>query len=313
MVERPGDATIDHAGITRTYEVIREHIRRTPVLETEDAVFKLEQLQHAGSFKTRGAMAHLLLREIPEDGVVAASGGNHGAAVAFAAMRRGVRATIFVPTVSSPAKIERIRGYGADLVVVGDRYDDALAVSIAWEEEHHALRVHAYDHPLTLLGQGTLALELAQQAPQLDTVLVAVGGGGLVGGIAAYYAGAIRVVGVEPVGAPTLTVALAAGKPVDAATGSIAADALAPRQVGALMFAIAQRYLHSTVLVSDDAIRAAQVALWDSARLVAELAGATAYAALHCGAYQPATGERVGVVISGANTTAVNFSPSPGA
>lgn len=307
MPDRNEEPIVDRAGITRTHETIRAHIRRTPVVEVDDAVLKLEQLQHAGSFKTRGAMANLLLRTVPAGGVVAASGGNHGAAVAFAAMRRGVRATIFVPTVSSPAKIARIHGYGAELVVTGDRYDDALAASNAWATSRDVLRVHPYDHPLTLLGAGTVALEFAEQAPDVDTLLVAVGGGGLIGGIAAYHAGAVRVVGVEPEGAPTLTAALSAGAPVDAATGSIAADALAPRQVGDLMFAIAQRHLHGTVLVTDEAIRLAQRVLWESARVVAEPAGATAYAALLSRAYVPTRGERVGVVISGANTTAVNF------
>ncbi len=294
--------SIDRAAVERTYQSMRLHIRRTPVLDLAGVTLKLEQLQHAGSFKARGAMANLLLRDVPAAGVAAASGGNHGVAVAWAARQLGVPATIFVPTVSSPAKIARIRGYGAELVVTGDRYADALAACQRWLAGHEALAVHAYDQPLTLLGQGSLALELAAQAPQLDTVLVAVGGGGLAGGIAAYYAGDVRVVGVEPEHAPTLTAALAAGEPVDAEAGSIAADALAPRRVGELMFPIAQRFIR-TVLVTDDAISAAQRALWRDARLVAEPAGATAYAALHSGAYRPADGERIGVVISGANTT----------
>ena len=295
---------IDRAAVERTYASIRPHIRRTPVLDLAGVTLKLEQLQHAGSFKARGAMANLLLRDIPGAGVVAASGGNHGVAVAWAACQLGVPATIFVPTVSSPAKIARIRGYGAQLMVTGDRYADALAASQEWLAGHDALAVHAYDQPLTLLGQGSLALELAGQAPQLDTVLVAVGGGGLAGGIAAYYSGDVRVVGVEPEHAPTLTAALAAGEPVDAEAGSIAADALAPRRVGELMFPIAQRFME-TVLVTDEAISAAQRALWQDARLVTEPAGATAYAALHSGAYRPADGERIGVVLSGANTTSL--------
>ena len=295
---------IDRAAVERTYASIRPHIRRTPVLDLAGVTLKLEQLQHAGSFKARGAMANLLLRDIPGAGVVAASGGNHGVAVAWAACQLGVPATIFVPTVSSPAKIARIRGYGAQLMVTGDRYADALAASQEWLAGHDALAVHAYDQPLTLLGQGSLALELAGQAPQLDTVLVAVGGGGLAGGIAAYYSGDVQVVGVEPEHAPTLTAALAAGEPVDAEAGSIAADALAPRRVGELMFPIAQRFM-STVLVTDDAISAAQRALWQDARLVTEPAGSTAYAALHSGAYRPEGGERIGVVLSGANTTSL--------
>lgn len=213
-------------------------------------------------------------------------------------------ATIFVPTISSPAKVARIRAYGAQLVIGGDRYADAEAASRQWSAEHDALVVHAYDQPLTLLGQGSVALEFAEQVPDLDTVLVPVGGGGLVGGIAAYYRDDVRVIGVEPEHAPTLTAALAAGEPVDAEAGSIAADALAPLRVGELMFPIAARFIR-TVMVSDEAIGAAQHALWHDARLATEPAGATAYAALCSGAYRPRTGERVGVVISGANVSSL--------
>jgi threonine dehydratase len=309
-------SAIDRERITATHEVIRPWVRRTPVLEAGGAdfgltdipiVLKLELLQHAGSFKSRGAFANLLLRKVPAAGVVAASGGNHGAAVAYAAMRLGVRAKIFVPTVASPAKIRRIREYGADLVVGGDRYADALAASEAWTAESGAMPVHAYDQPETLLGQGTVGLELEAQAPALDTVLVAVGGGGLIGGIAAWYAGRVKVVAVEPEGAPTLAQALRAGRPVDAEAGSIAADSLAPRRVGELMFPIARAYVDRVVLVSDAAIRHAQEALWGAARVVAEPGGAAALAALLAGGYAPAPGERVGVVLSGANTTAVAF------
>jgi threonine dehydratase len=239
--------------------------------------------------------------------VVAASGGNHGAAVAYAAMRRGVKARIFVPTVSSPAKVARIRGYGADLVVEGERYADALAASEAWVARSGALPVHAFDQEETLLGQGTLARELSWQAPGLDTLLVAVGGGGLIGGTAAWCAGAPRVVGVEPEAAPTLTKALEAGKPVDAPAGGIAADSLAPRRVGELMFPIAQAHVARVVLVSDAAIRRAQETLWEALRVVAEPGGAAALSALLSGAYVPGPAERVGVVVSGGNTTAVDF------
>ena len=244
---------------------------------------------------------------MPDVGVVAASGGNHGSAVAYAAMRRGVPAQIFVPTVASPAKIDRIRSYGAQLVVGGDRYADALEASQEWVKQSRALPVHAYDQLETLLGQATVGLELSDQAPDLDTLLVAVGGGGLIGGIAGWYAGRIKVIGVEPEGAPTLTDALRAGRPVDAPAGSIAADSLAPRRVGELMFPIAQAYVDRVVLVSDAAIRAAQNALWSTMRLVAEPGGAAALAGILSGAYEPGAGERVGVVISGANTTAVDF------
>ena len=307
---------IDRARIEATHAVIGPHIRLTPVAETSGAdfgiaavplVFKLEQLQHSGSFKARGAFANLLLRTLPEAGVVAASGGNHGAAVAYAAMRLAVPAKIFVPTVSSPAKIQRIRDYGAELVVVGERYADALAASDAWVRESGAASVHAFDQEETLLGQGTLARELATQAPDLDTVLVAVGGGGLIGGIAAWYAGDVRVIAVEPEGAPTLFKALAAGRPVDAEAGSIAADSLAPRRVGALMFPIAQAHVERVVLVTDDAIGRSQAMLWSVLRVVAEPGAAAPFAALLSGAYRPAAGERVGVVISGANTDAVTL------
>jgi threonine dehydratase len=240
--------TIDRDAIARAYALIRPHVRRTPVIELDGAdfglpgiplVFKLELLQHSGSFKARGAFTNLLARQVPPAGVVAASGGNHGAAVAFAAMKLAKQARIFVPTVSSPAKIARIRGYGADLVVTGDRYDDALAASREWAAASGALPVHAYEQHETLLGQGTVGLEFEEQAPALDTLLVAVGGGGLIGGIAAWFCGRVRIIGVEPEAAPTLAMALAAGRPVDAPAGGIAADSLAPKRVGEMMFPIA--------------------------------------------------------------------------
>ena len=311
---------IDREGIEATYAVIKPYVRVTPVVEVNGAdlglsrstlMLKLEQLQHSGSFKARGAFANLLMRNIPDAGVVAASGGNHGAAVAYAAMQLGVPATIFVPTVSSPAKIQRIREYGAELVVVGDRYADALAASEAWVTQSGALPVHAFDQVETLLGQGTIGMELAAQAPALDTVLVAVGGGGLIGGIAAWYAGTAKIIGVEPEAAPTLTEALRAGRPVDAETGSIAADSLAPRRVGELMFPIARAYVDHVVLVRDAAIRHAQEALWAALRVVVEPGGAAALAGLLSGGYKPALGERVAVLISGGNTTAVDFGRSP--
>jgi threonine dehydratase len=308
--------TVERATVEKTYETIRPHLRLTPVVELTGAdlglaafplTLKLESLQHSGSFKARGAFANLLLRTLPAAGVVAASGGNHGAAVAYAAMRLGVPALIFVPTVSSPAKIARIRGYGAGLVVGGDRYADALAASEAWVRESGALPVHAFDQLETLLGQATVGLELECQQPRLDTLLVPVGGGGLIGGIAAWYAGRVKVIGVEPEGAPTLFEALRAGRPVDAPAGGIAADSLAPRRVGEAMFPIARAHVERVVLVSDEAIRQGQASLWESLRVVAEPGGAAGVAALLAGAYAPAAGERVGVVISGGNTTAVEF------
>ena len=309
-------AAIDADRIAAAERIIRPYVRRTPVIELPGSelgvgcatiTLKLESLQHSGSFKARGAFANLLLRDVPASGVVAASGGNHGAAVAFAAMRLGRPAKIFVPTISSAAKVDRIRGYGADLVVTGERYADALAAAEEWMGASGALAVHAYDQTETLLGQGTVALELAQQAPQLDTVLVAVGGGGLIGGIAAWYAGTTKVVGVEPEGAPTLAHALAAGEPVDAPTGSVSADSLAPKRIGATIFPIAQRFVSGVVLVSDTEILAAQRTLWDAVRVVAEPGGVTALAALLSGRYRCERDERVGVVISGGNTVAVDF------
>jgi threonine dehydratase len=271
-------------------------------------VLKLEHLQYAGAFKTRGAFANLLLRELPPAGVVAASGGNHGAAVAYAAMRLGVAAHIFVPSISSPAKVERIRSYRAQLVVGGDRYADALAASRSFAASSGALEVHAYDQLETLLGQGSLALEFSQQVADLDTVLVPVGGGGLIGGMAAWYAGRVRVIGVEPQEAATLSEALRTGHPVDVSVGGIAADSLGARQVGALMFPIAQRYVDRVALVTDAAIRDAMQSLWENLRVVVEPGAAAGVAALLSGAYAPAPSERVGVVLTGANTTAVNFS-----
>ncbi len=307
---------IDRERIAATEEIIRPHIRRTPIIEVNGAdfglgsvtlIFKLELLQHSGSFKARGAFANLLLRTIPRAGVVAASGGNHGAAVAFAANKLGVPAKIFVPTVASPEKIERIRGCGADLVVTGERYADALAASERWTAESGALPIHAYDQHETLLGAGSVGLELEQQSPDLDSLLVAVGGGGLIGGVASWYEHRVKIIGVEPEAAPTLHNALQAGRPVDSPAGGIAADSLAPKRVGELMFPIARKYLHNVLLVTDLEIQQAQEALWKVLRLVAEPGGAAAFAALLSGRYQSQRGERVGVLVCGGNTPAVDF------
>lgn len=305
------DERSTRSAIAETYDRIRGLLRLTPVISIDAAdlgfdggpiALKLELMQHTGSFKARGAFASLTQGDIPSAGVAAASGGNHGAAVAYAAGKLGHRARIFVPSISSPAKIARIRSYGAELVVAGERYVDALALCEATVAETGARQIHAYDQPGTLVGQGTIGLELEQQLPDIDTLLVAVGGGGLIGGIAAWYAGRIRIIGVEPDGAPSLHMALAAGKPVPAPQGSIAADSLAPSQVGALMFPIAQRHVERVVLVGDDAIIETQHRLWDRLRVVAEPGGATALAALVAGAYRPAAGERVAVIVCGGNT-----------
>jgi threonine dehydratase len=311
-----GNTEITRERIATTEAAIRPYIRRTPLLTSDMAdfglspgplTFKLEMLQHSGSFKARGAFANLLLRETPATGVVAASGGNHGVAVSYAAQRLGVPATIFLPDITSPAKVERIRGYGARLIFAGTRYADALATSEVHVAQTGAMPVHAYDQKETLLGQGTVGMELEQDAPDIDTLLVAVGGGGLIGGIAAWYGGRTRIVAVEPEQSPTLHAAFEAGQPVDAPAGGIAADSLAPRRVGALMFPIARAHVERVVLVNDDAIRQAQAALWSRLRVVAEPGGAAAFAALLSGKYRPAAEERVAVLICGANTTAVNF------
>lgn len=301
---------IERRQIREIFPLIAPHIRRTPVMEIDAAEFglpssritlKLELFQHSGSFKARGVFTNMLLREVPKAGVVAASGGNHGAAVAFAAMKLGKPARIFVPTVSSQAKQNRIRSYGAELVVTGDRYADALAASEEWAAESGAMQIHAYDQRETLLGQGTLGLEFQEQAPDLDTVLIAVGGGGLIGGVAAWFAGQVKVIGVEPEMAPTLNWAMKAGRPVDAPAGGIAADSLAPRRVGELMFPIAQAYVNDVLLVADEEIAQAQTKLWETLRIAAEPGGAAALAALLSRRYQPQAGERVGVVICGGN------------
>jgi threonine dehydratase len=310
------EKTISRDRIEETYRRIRSWIRETPVIAVDGADFglslsavslKLESLQHSGSFKARGAFANLLDRRLPRAGVVAASGGNHGAAVAYAAMKLGVAAKIFVPDISSPAKMERIRSYGADLIVAGESYADALGASESWAAQSGALTVHAFDQVETLLGQGTIGLELEARASHLDSLLVAIGGGGLIAGIAAWYEGRINVIGVEPEAAPTLTRALEAGKPVDAEAGGIAADSLAPRRVGELVFPLAQKFVSEVVLVRDDEIRKAQDALWRVLRIVAEPGGAAAFAALFSGRYQPEPQERVGVLVSGGNTVAVDF------
>ncbi|MET2831804.1 threonine/serine dehydratase [Mesorhizobium shangrilense] len=295
---------------------IRPYVRHTPVLRVDMMDFdrppmaldlKLECLQHSGSFKARGAFTNLLERPVPKAGVVAASGGNHGAAVAYAAMRLGHKATIFVPEVSPAAKLERIRSYGAELVVGGARYAEALAASEAFAEKSGALQIHAFNQEETLVGQGTLGLEIEADLPDIDTLLVAVGGGGLIGGIAAWFAGRIRIIAVEPEGAPTLYRAFEAGHPVDAPTEGIAADSLAPKRVGEMMFPIAEAFVERSILVSDDDIIAAQKALWNRVRIISEPGGAAAFAAILSGRYAPEPGERVAVLVCGANANPATF------
>jgi threonine dehydratase len=289
---------------------IAGYVRHTPLLRSSGTelglafpvTLKLELLQHAGSFKPRGAFNRLLSADLPSAGVIAASGGNHGAAVAYAARSLGVPAEIFVPVATPPTKLNRIASYGAKVVQTGETYAEAFAASQKRQVETGALEVHAYDHPAVLAGQGTVGREFEQDAPDLTHVLVATGGGGLIGGMAAWYAGSAAVISVEPEGCPALHDALAAGRPTQAPVGGLAADSLGARQVGGLMFPIAQRYVAAAVLVPDTAIAAAQALIWDRLRLIAEPGGATALAALLCGAFVPPPGAKVGVLVCGANT-----------
>ncbi len=286
---------------------IGPNVRHTPVLHGNLGIeapvtMKLEFLQHTGSFKPRGAFNRLLTAELPKGGVVAASGGNHGAAVAYAARTLGITAEIFIPTGTPAAKVARIAGYGARIVLGGDSYADALIASRQRQAETGALEVHAYDHLDVLAGQGTVGREFEQDAPNLTHILVASGGGGLIGGIAAWYAGSAEIVSVEPEGCPSLHNALLAGHPTNSPVGGLAADSLGARRVGALMFAVAKRFVSQAILVPDEAIRAAQQELWQRFRLLVEPGGATAAAALTSGRFQPPQGARVGVVICGANT-----------
>ena len=297
---------------------LQEYIRHTPILRLtarelglgNPVTLKLELLQHTGSFKPRGAFNRLLSTGVPAAGVIAASGGNHGAAVAYAAQTLGTRAEIFVPELTPAMKVSRIASYGAHVVQTGATYADALAASRDRQAETGALEVHAYDHPDVLAGQGTVAREFEQDAPELTHVLAATGGGGFIGGIAAWYAGSAQVISVEPQDCPALHDALRAGRPIEAPVGGLAADSLGARQVGRLMFPIAQQFVAAAVLVPDDAIAAAQRLIWDRLRLIAEPGGATALAALLCGAFKPPDGAQVGVLVCGANTDPAKLVPA---
>jgi len=306
---------ISHAQTLTAARTIASYVRRTPVFALESRGFgfnaeiflKLESLQHAGSFKPRGAFNCILSSKVPAAGVIAASGGNHGAAVAYAAQQLGHKAEIFVPTISSPNKINRLRQYGAAATITGRDYFEALAASRGRAAITGALAVHAYDDPYVLAGQGTLGMEFEQQVSDLDSVLIAVGGGGLIGGVASWFRDRVRVIGVEPERAPSLRKSLDAHHVVEVETSGVAADSLGARRVGELMFPIAQKYVPSVVLVSDDHIIEAQRTLWQKLRVIAEPGGATALAALLSGAYQPKAGERVGVVICGGNAELSSF------
>jgi threonine dehydratase len=313
---------IARAEIEAAHARIAPRVRRTPVWTLPRAFghdgsvsLKLELLQHAGSFKTRGAFNTLLSRPVPAAGVAAASGGNHGAAVAYAARQLGISARIFVPEISSPAKIAVIRSHGAEVVIGGARYADAQAACDLHVAETGALRIHPFDADTTIAGQGTVGLEWeqdgpasgqdgpasGQDVPALDTVLVAVGGGGLISGIGSWWAGRVKVVGVEPEGSRALHAALEAGRPVDVEVDSVAADSLGARNTGDLVYSICRRAVDHVALVTDGAIRDAQALLWRDYRLAAEPGGAAALAALISGAYKPRSGERVGVLLCGAN------------
>jgi threonine dehydratase len=309
------------AAIREAYARIAPHIRRTPLLDAASPAdpskrvsLKLEFLQHAGSFKPRGAFNNLLSASPPPAGVATASGGNHGAAVAYAAGKLGVKARIFVPEIAPPVKIAKIKASGAEVVVQGATYFDALALCDAYVAESGALSIHAYDSARTIEGQGTVGLEWEEdiersRSPQLDTVVVAVGGGGLIAGIAAWFAGRVKVVAVEPEGSRALHEAMAAKRPVDVPIKSIAADSLGARRVGDLVYDIAHQAVAASVLVPDEAIRSAQKALWRDFCIIAEPGGAAAYAAVMSGAYRPAPDERVGVLLCGGNADLAKLTP----
>ena len=300
--------TLNRTAITQAAKRIAPFIRKTPVMDIivpgidKPVCLKLELFQHTGSFKPRGAFNNLVGAKITKAGIAAASGGNHGAAVAYAAKTLGIAARIFVPTISSPAKVARIAGYGATIVQEGANYQAAVGLCQDYVRESGAMNIHAYDMEATLAGQGTLARELDEQAPDLDKILVAVGGGGLIGGIATWYQSKSKVIGIEPETCNCLSAALAAGNTININPAGLAADSLGASSAGSLMFPIAQKYVSHVALVSDADIRNAQRYLWTNAQIVTEPGGAAAFAALLSGAYKPAKNERVGVIVCGANT-----------
>jgi threonine dehydratase len=306
--------------ITSARDRIAAHVRRTPVLELAPGTFgvpgrltlKLELVQHTGSFKPRGAFNKLLSSEVPDSGVIAASGGNFGLAVAYAAHTLGHRAEIFVPSNSPKLKADKIRALGAEVTLAEGYYDEALEASRGRAAETGALVMHAFDQPEIVAGQGTIGLELAEQVPDADTVLVAIGGGGLIGGIGAWYEGRTRVVGVEPDTSTCMTSALEAGEPVDVTYSGYASDSLGCRRAGEIAFAVVSKFVERVVTVPGDAILDAQRRLWDEVRVFAEPGGATSLAALLSGAYVAQPDEHVVVVVCGANgdLAAIEGSPS---
>jgi threonine dehydratase len=300
--------TIDRHTISKAANRIAPFIRKTPVMDVDvpgvehPVSLKLELFQHSGSFKPRGAFNNLIGADIPRSGVAAASGGNHGAAVAYAAMTLGIPARIFVPSISSPAKVSRIAGYGATVVQQGAHYQEALDLCQTYIDQSGAMNIHAYNMEKTIIGQGTVGLEFEEQCPDLDTVLVAVGGGGLIGGVASWYQSRIKVVGVEPRACNALHAGLAAGAPTLIKPSGLAADSLGASSAGTLMFPIAQKHVAEVILIEDDDIKTAQRFLWNQAQIITEPGGAAAFAGLLSGAYKPKRGERVGVIVCGANT-----------
>ena len=305
---------ISRETIRTTRNLIAPHIARTPLLEVRlpdikmPVTLKLECLQYSGSFKARGAFNSLVNNDRAKSaGVAAASGGNHGAAVAYAAQRLGLKAHIFVPSISSRAKVERIRSYGAEIIQDGENYAAALALCEAHIAETGAVSVHAYNAEPTIAGQATLALELEEQAPDLDTILVAVGGGGLIAGVATWYQDKARILAVEPETCTALHSARAQGEPVKVDISGIAADSLGASQIGDMAFEIAQRHVDDCLLVNDTAILSAQDWLWQTHRIMSEPGGATALAVLLSGRYKPAENEKVCAVICGANVDPARF------
>lgn len=304
---------ITRAAIEATAQKIAPYVRETPIMDvtlsgvTLPVALKLELFQHTGSFKARGAFSTVIGRDIPKVGLAAASGGNHGAAAAYAAQVAGVPAHIFVPGISAPAKVARIKSYGAVIDQEGATYYEALEKCNRFITETGALSVHAYDAVPTLLGQGTLGREIQRQLPDIDTLLVAVGGGGLIGGIAGWYRGDVRIVGVEPETCNTLHASLKAGERVKVTVSGVAADSLGASFPGELMFPLAQQFIERVALVDDEEIRMAQRWLWDHARIITEPGGATAFAALLSGAYRPQKDERICVILCGSNTDPETF------
>ncbi|WP_085900087.1 threonine/serine dehydratase [Kiloniella majae] len=306
---------ITQSTILNAYDLIREHVRRTPILRVPAGEFlddvpvtlKFEQMQHSGSFKVRGGFNALLSGDVPKGGVIAASGGNHGAAVAYVANKLGVRTEIFVPEIVSPAKLAKLEQYGARINVVGANFSEALAACLECQKETGAKLLHAYDQQEIVAGQGTVGLEFEEQAPEIDSLLVAVGGGGLIGGVASWYRGKVKVIAVETEGTATLHSALNAGHPVGVSVSGLAADALGASLIGDHGFEAAQNFVHQSVLVNDVDVKAAQECLWNNYRQIAEPGGATALAALLSGAYVPEKNEKVGVLVCGGNASLSSF------